>query len=244
MLGENFLTNDSGVCKVLEVVTFRKVLVEFEDGYRKYCRPDALKLGSVKNPFYPSLFGVGYMGEGNYNSNNSRLAHKKWIGMLTRCYGEKYLEKQPTYIDVEVCKEWLCFQNFAAWCETQDSFGKPDINGNSFVLDKDLFHDGRKRRYSPETCCFIPNFLNGMIVVRNSKDYLPLGIYKKGHRFVFRSKNYMRERVTYISYSIEDVVAFHSNFRKQMFIDFLNDKNQKICDRVRMKLEEIVACWI
>lgn len=242
MKGVRFLTKECGSCTVVEVVNHRKVLVEFDDGYRKYCRPDALKLGSVRNPYHPNLFGVGYIGEGKYTSNTAKVAYSKWSSMMTRCYCEARLQKFPTYRGVEVCKEWHNFQNFAKWCEEQDCFGNLDTNGNTYVLDKDLFHDGGVRRYSPETCCFIPTVLNGILTPRESSDDLPLGVYRKGFKFVFRGKDFKGNRVTYSSYDVEDTNSFYKEFRRNIIRNFLADGSMVVCKKVENKLKEIIKC--
>lgn len=78
----------------------------------------------------------------------------KWYEMIRRCYSKRYHNRQPTYICVEVCQEWLTFSKFKAWMETQDWEGKE--------LDKDLLLEGNKL-YEPTTCCFISKTLNCFI---------------------------------------------------------------------------------
>lgn len=72
--------------------------------------------------------------------------YQRWHNMLTRCYDEKSLERQPTYKDCSVCEEWLTFSNFKAWMIKQDWQGKE--------LDKDIANKGNKI-YSPENCRFV-----------------------------------------------------------------------------------------
>ena len=72
------------------------------------------KKGQIKCPYERRTYGKGYLGEGSYkakeNGKTTRV-YKSWKSMLQRCYDSKYHERQPTYIDCEVCNEWLCFQN-------------------------------------------------------------------------------------------------------------------------------------
>ena len=74
-----------------------------------------------------------------------------WKTMLKRCYSDKFQEKNPTYKDCTVSKEWLTFSNFKAWMEKQDFEGKQ--------LDKDILFEGNKV-YSPETCVFVSPMVN------------------------------------------------------------------------------------
>ena len=77
--------------------------------------------------------------------------YRKWADMLNRCYNPKFQERDPTYIGVTVCEEWLTFSRFKSWMETQDWEGKH--------LDKDLLFEGNKV-YSLETCVFVSDRVN------------------------------------------------------------------------------------
>ena len=73
-----------------------------------------------------------------------------WRNMIHRCYNEKYLKKNPTYIDCVVCDEWKLYSNFKKW------FLENYIK--DYQLDKDLLGDGKI--YSPNTCCFVSKEIN------------------------------------------------------------------------------------
>jgi hypothetical protein len=73
----------------------------------------------------------------------------RWMSMIQRCYDKGSLERDPSYIGVSVCEEWLTFSNFRDWMETKDWEGK--------CLDKDLKGGSE---YSPDTCVFISGDLN------------------------------------------------------------------------------------
>lgn len=145
-----------GKYKILEFVNTSKILVEFvSTGYKKYCATKEVMNGSIKDPYYPSVYGVGYLGEGLYSPKdykNGRLinspAYEVWCSKLKNCYGKS--KSSHLYADVEFCKEWLCFQNFAEWFYQQvDQYGKGGI------VDKDLLFLGN-REYSPHTCVYVP----------------------------------------------------------------------------------------
>lgn len=125
---------------------------------RQYCD---IKRGNVKNLYYPSLFEVGYFGVGKYSSGiNGDLykSYKKWSQMIRRCYDPYYINRQPTYKDVYVCDEWHNFQVFADWHDKNYR----EFDGFKTQLDKDLIKNGNKI-YSPETCCYIPQYLNTFV---------------------------------------------------------------------------------
>ncbi len=91
-----------------------------------------------------------------------------WGSMLQRCYSEKFLESNPSYIGTSVCSEWLYATEFKKWMEQQDWEGK--------CLDKDIIVPGSKL-YSPETCAFVLQATNNFVIARDAcrGDY-PIGV--------------------------------------------------------------------
>lgn len=119
------------------------------------------------------VHGIGindYEGSCKENSKNIK-SYEVWTSMLNRCYGEKYQIKQPTYIGCSVCKEWSYFSNFKIWFDENYREG--------FHLDKDILIECNKL-YSPDTCRFVPQYLNSLLVDRkNHRGNLPLGVSLK-----------------------------------------------------------------
>ena len=74
--------------------------------------------------------------------------------MFTRCYNEKYHEKQPTYIGCSVSTEFENFQNFAEWYNKKKYVCKYPLE-----LDKDLLYENNKI-YTPSRCCLLPKEIN------------------------------------------------------------------------------------
>lgn len=138
------------------------------------------KNGTIKCPYETRTFNKGYIGEGKYSTKKDgkeTREYRIWHDMLRRCYDEDYHKRQPTYKDCEVCKEWLCFQNFAKWYEENYY----EINGEKMQLDKDILHKGNKI-YSPETCIFVPARINSLFTKRNaSRGKNPIGVYWSSH---------------------------------------------------------------
>lgn len=121
------------------------------------------------------IHGVGIVGEGKYSAGaGTKNIHTKqyttWYSMLRRCYDEKEHKINPCYKECKVCDEWLNLQVFGEW------FDKNYIEG--YQLDKDLLVKGNKI-YSPETCCFIPQEINLLLVNRKrSRGKYPIGVSK------------------------------------------------------------------
>lgn len=86
--------------------------------------------------------------------------------------------KKKTYSDVTVCNAWHKFSEFVAWWELNQKEG--------WAIDKDLLSDDRQ--YGPDTCIFIPNWLNSFCVTTNSRrGELPVGVtLEKNGKFMAR----------------------------------------------------------
>lgn len=164
--------------KIIKYNNATNIIVEFQDKYK--CKIISaykeFKKGKIKNPYYPSVFNKGYMGQGEYNSRNKNgkqtVAYIKWKGMIERCYSEKSQEKHLTYKGCTVCEEWHNFQNFAKWYEENYY----ECNGEKMCLDKDILIKGNKI-YSPKTCVFVPNTINVLFTKRqNKRGEYPIGV--------------------------------------------------------------------
>ena len=95
-------------------------------------------------------------------------AYMAWVSMLTRAYDQKLHERQPTYSDVTVCKEWHSFSEFRAWWL--------DNYREGYQLDKDLLVVGN-REHGPDTCVYVPRWLNNFTEDSGaSRGELPIGV--------------------------------------------------------------------
>ena len=164
----------------MKVVGFRKysdVDIYFEDyNWTRYnVQYNKFISGQLKCPYEPRIYGVGYIGEGKHDTReNGKMTkcYKVWQSMLQRCYDIKYKNKKNTYKDVIVCKEWLCFQNFAEWYEENYY----EVEDEIMALDKDILIKGNKI-YSPQTCVFVPNRINSLFTKADiNRGEYPIGI--------------------------------------------------------------------
>ena len=128
----------------------------------KGAKYNAFKRGKIKCPYEKTVYGVGYIGEGEYKAlenGKHTKCYNTWYHMLRRCYDEKFHERQPTYKDCKVCDEWYNFQNFGDWYE--ENYYK--VEGERMCLDKDILVKHNKI-YSPDTCIFVPERINTLFV--------------------------------------------------------------------------------
>lgn len=157
--------------------------------YETVTRSYSVNQGSIKNPFNPTVYGVGYMGQGRYSlkiEGVGREAYDVWTGMLRRCYCPKaHQNKYKSYKDCSVNTIWHNFQNFADW------FYNHPLRKAGWHLDKDLMVQGN-REYGPLRCTFIPPELNSVTVVNKARrGELPIGVVKVDtNRYVASLKKY------------------------------------------------------
>lgn len=121
-----------------------------------------LRKGKYKNPYTKSVYGVGYIGCGEFSPARDRKAYKSWLGMVRRVFDDYAKTRRPSTVDLLMANEWRCFQNFASWATKQKGY---DISG--FELDKDLLIYGNNI-YRGEYCCFLPREINTALPKRNS----------------------------------------------------------------------------
>ena len=167
------------------------------------------------------FYGKGRIGVGRHSLSTSKRERTLWGCLLKRCFCDKYHRSKPTYKDVEVCDEWLDFQNFAEWCNTQKFFNAKDDFGKSYQLDKDILVKGNKI-YSPETCCFVPSQINSLFTyVKSIKGEHPVGVSYKKNRGKFEA---------YYSNRGKRVNLGHFNTCEEAFQDYKKAKEAHIKD--------------
>lgn len=92
--------------------------------------------------------------------------YKAWSSMKARVCGDK-----PSYVGTTICEDWLHFSKFKQWMEKQPWEGRQ--------LDKDIL-DPAAKRYSPETCRFVPAQINTLVISQSGQRGLwPLGVHRK-----------------------------------------------------------------
>ncbi len=174
--GEVYTTNEGFKVTIVENLQ-DQVKILFEDNHTQVCYYGDIKGGSVKNLNHKSVYNLGFLGVGNFNTswNKRKPAKRTWEDMFSRCYDKKFLEKNKTYKDCTVHPDWHNFQVFAKWFEENYVEG--------FDLDKDILVKGNKI-YGPSTCCFVPKEINNLFQSkRNNENNLPTGVKKLGSKF-------------------------------------------------------------
>ena len=127
------------------------------------CSYDAMSLRMKNND-------LGYI---NTSPREDKKFVKIWRRMFLRCYSPCYLKRNPTYIGCDVCEEWKDSAKFVEWCKSEKSGYR-----EGYALDKDILIKGNKI-YSPQTCRFVPEFVNGLFSThKRYRGECPIGVRK------------------------------------------------------------------
>lgn len=190
-VGLERLNNQNSLMRVLAYNNAHDIVVGFQDEYKTEVHTQWANFvrGNVKNPYAPSVLGVGIIGSKYDTVNKSKniKEYDLWYDMLERSYDKKCKEKYPAYKNVTCCDEWLNFENFYEWVHNQENFYKW-LNGSRWDLDKDILVKGNKV-YSPEACCLVSNRVNCLFTKNDSKrGNYPIGVTynKKSGKYVAR----------------------------------------------------------
>lgn len=179
VVGKIFETKKFGKFKIVNYENANDVTIMFENtGYIRKTKMKHVYTGNVPDLSVPTCYGVGIIGEfvcmGSFHLNEK--THKLWNRMLERCYSEKSTHRSPTYVDCFVSDKFKILSEFKTWCNAQVGFNSKDEKGNSFQLDKDILVKGNKI-YSEETCCFVPQEINGLFAINNKRrGNCPIGV--------------------------------------------------------------------
>lgn len=178
--------------KIIEYNSAIDIIVEFQDKFKGRVHTTYRNFINleIKNPYCPSVFGVGITGSKYPTKINGKhmAEYIAWHNIVSRSYNEKDKRKNPTYKDATCCKEWLNYENFYEWLHSQENFEKW-LNGDKWAVDKDILNK-RNKIYSPENCCLVPQNVNGLFVKNNiSRNNLPIGVTKNGTGFQAHCSN-------------------------------------------------------
>ena len=156
-VGNVFKSKSTGDFKIVKYNNAKNVEIQFlKTGYVMVVTLDTVKTGLIKDPYSPSVCGVGILGT-KYPPKVNGVQTKEyvlWKSMLERCYSDTLKKRYPTYEDCEVSENFKSYEYFYEWCHKQIGFG---VRG--FEMDKDLLVKGNKV-YSESTCVFIPVEIN------------------------------------------------------------------------------------
>ena len=170
-VGKVFKSKSSGDFKILKYNGSKDVEIQFiNTGFETIATLGNIKSGEVKDPYSPSVYGIGVVGTKypiTVNGVNTK-EYDLWKGMLRRCYSDSFKKRCPTYEGCEVSDNFKSYKYFYEWCNRQVGF-----DNEGWHLDKDLLVKGNKV-YSETACMFLPQEINLLLTKRdnNRGEYL------------------------------------------------------------------------
>ena len=103
IVGNIYVTNQGATIIVENYEGSKKTHIKFiKTGVERICTLSEVKNGTLKDYFYPSVAGVGYIG----GKVTNKKAHISWTTLL-----------DTNKNNYGICKEWLNLQNFTKWFE-------------------------------------------------------------------------------------------------------------------------------
>ena len=161
--GQIFNTKFNGELVIVKYDSYKSVTVKFLDtGYETTTTAVSIRLGSVKDKMKPTVYGLGFLGDGPFKGSE-KGKHTKlymlWLNMIKRCYSDNAQKRDVTYIGCSVDPSWFNFQTFCSDVLTLDgyeqwkAFSVGEIN-EVYQLDKDIKVAGNKI-YGPSFCSFV-----------------------------------------------------------------------------------------
>ena len=208
-VGKILKSKNSGDFKIVKYNDSGNVEIQFTNtGYETVARLGSIRNGEIKDPYLPSVFGVGMLGT-KYPSKVNGVETKEymlWKDMLKRCYNDSFKKKNPTYEGCEVSDNFKSYEYFYEWCHKQIGF-----DNEGWQLDKDLLIKGNKV-YSEDSCVFVPKDINLLLTKRTaSRGEHLIGVYwcKKGKAFKAQvSKN--KGKQEYLGLFNTEIEAFNA----------------------------------
>ena len=184
-VGKILKSKNFGEFKILKYNDSGNVEIQFVNtGYETAVQLGNIKNGVVKDPYVPSVYGVGVLGVKYPTKINGALTkeYDLWKSMLKRCYSDVYKKQRPTYEDCEASENFKSYEYFYEWYHKQIGFGN-----EGWQLDKDLLVKGNKI-YSEDTCIFLPQEINSLLTKSTaSRGEHLIGVYWDKTNKAFRA---------------------------------------------------------
>lgn len=216
-LGEVNKNSHGTLMKIIRYDGWEDIDVQFQDEFyyiKERQTYSNFKKGEIKNPYDRTVFGVGYVGVGEYKTKeNGRFTiyYQQWKNMLLRCYVKA--ERHHAYENAKVCKEWLNFQVFAKWYDKHYYKIK-----ESLQIDKDIKYSCNTI-YSPQTCILIPQRINLMFTNKPNNRGLPNGIVRQGNGYLAK---YNHECLGKFD-TVEEAYHYQTKKKKEVIVELANE---------------------
>lgn len=140
------------------------------------------------------------------------VLYNTWRKMIMRCYSnDKSSQLRKDNKRAFLCDDWKYLSKFKEW------FDENYVKG--YHIDKDILSKGAKI-YSPSTCCFVPPFINALLVKNDAdRGAFPIGVSfdKKNNKFCAQmTKGGKHFRIGWFKSQLDAFIAYKKE--KELFI--------------------------
>ena len=146
--------------------------------------------------------------------------YNMWRNMIARCHRKDVQERQPTYINCEISKNFKYYHLFYKWYHSQIGCNTPNAE-----LDKDLIFKGNKI-YSEDNCLLLPDEINVFLTKRESLRGLhPVGVHFHKPLNKYRAQINKNKKKIHLGYFSDTNSAFNAyKVQKEMHAKELAEK--------------------
>lgn len=171
-VGKVFVNKFGQEYEITRIINAAEIEIEFkETGYTTWIQSNKLVSGSIRDRESAFVYGFGINDLPNLvQGTEDYQCYRNWSWILNRCFSESYKKREPNYINFKVSEHWARLSTFQKWWKLNYVEG--------WNLDKDVLGKGEEKIYSPETCCFIPTYINSAFTRLVSKSKYALGVGK------------------------------------------------------------------
>lgn len=173
--GDIYTSNNYGEFKIVSELSpnkdRRRFLIEFlRTGTKKESSIREILNGEIKDPYFPKIFDIGYLGN-SHKRHNERL-YNIWLNILARCYNSKCKEyKYYGEKGITVDKRWHCFEYFLNDVQYLDGFEFFNNPNYKVELDKDILQSNKlfkDKIYSKDTCIWVKKIVNNKVQIEQT----------------------------------------------------------------------------
>lgn len=241
MIGEKSINFQGLEMIITDWENSQNIVVEFLGDYKdkRYTTYGHFKDGQVKNRYFPTVYGVGYIGKEKRPKKEKDNPYKTWLNMLRRCYDLEYKKEHvKSYDGCIVSDKWHSYENFKRWFDENYY----EVENEMMHLDKDILVKGNKV-YGEDTCVYVPNKINYLFTYEKlGNNGLPYGVSKtlKNEVNAYRVRLHIDNKETHIGNrnTLEEAFELYKKAKEDNIKRVANIYKNKIPKKLYEKLME------
>lgn len=231
--GYQFTTLDNHIATIINYINSKHIIVKFDNGLE--VNYTTARLSSIHKHRMPQVK--------SYDIDNQEC-YRLWSTLINRAV--YHSNSHEIYKETSICDEWRVYDNFKKWYE-ENYYTLP--SGESVQLDKDILVK-HNTVYSPSTCIFVPQTINGLLTNRAkatiakricskntspiSSDMLPIGVTWCNDKKKYRASINYHGKVKNLGRfnTVEEAFNVYKIAKEQYIKDTANEYKQYIPNKL------------